>query len=825
MTLRHPRALIGALASLAFASACGDDEPKPAVRDEPAGPPPSWAEAELGTRWVAPGLGEAIVPAAAADLDGDGDDELIYAGRGIAAVDPDGPRLLWAAKFELSPYGSDTLAASGVRVIPSATGDETPDVLAANSDGQVVLIDGADGTIAWSRSDLELDFLLTDIALVDADGDGVRDVFPAHGKRALSGATGADLWSADLWQGATHLAEADLDGDDRGDLLIGLEPPAPIGGIFAAAAEGEEAQLFAIAGDGTELFRFTPEGRTLAVGAADIDGDGIDEAFLANDTAELFAIDASGTQLWRLPVATPDGVVWVIAGFDTDGDGAEELYLSGGDFTNGWFVARVDTDGTLAWLQPVGDQAFDFAFVDGRLLAATGVEDAAAARGRLVALAPDTGAELWDVETERAVRGVTPLRRGAGTELALAMRDSIVRAVDAKDGGPAWSWATGGFATALTAVDLDGDGSDEVVRGDEDGYVTVLDGGGAQLRTWRPDLGFSGLVTGLAAADLDGDGTPEVVVSGDRAFEFDGLIAAAGADGSERWSVRVENPLFGVLAVDLDGDGDDELVAGERAGAGTCAVVAFDGAGKALWKQEVSDSCMTPVLAAGDVDGDGKPEIGYGDTAGSRVALLGADGAVRWSREAAYDTWWLQLRPGALVHGGAAGDTAGHVTLRDGASGDKLVHRQVDPAPSDNEWTVYSGWTVAAAAVPDLDGDGADELAVSSVNGAVLLLDGRSLETRWTRRLEPEGLPGGDAHHAGPVLFVPGTDHAPAYLAVAQSHFVRTDGAIFALDLDGTIVGEQKTAGEAHAIALVRDRERTAVAVAAGLGVHTVEAR
>ena len=162
--------------------------------------------------------------------------------------------------------------------------------------------------------------------------------------------------------------------------------------------------------------------------------------------------------------------------------------------------------------------------------------------------------------------------------------------------------------------------------------------------------------------------------------------------------------------------------------------------------------------------------------------------------------------------------------MRDAATGAELQRRTIAPAPSDTEGTVYDGWTLFAAQVPDVDGDGVDELVLSSVNGAVYLHDGATLEALWSRRLEPEGLPGGEAHHAGPVIFVPETDDSPAFLAVAQSNYVRSEGKVFALDLDGTIVGEIAMHGDAHAIALRKDGARVGVAIAAGLGVEAVEA-
>lgn len=817
---KHPRRLLAGLALLALPGLGCEEEGASRQKQDPL-PPPTWATSALATTAAVPGVGEAFTTVAAADLDGDGDDELIYGGRGLAAIDPDERKLLWSTKFEDLPFSAENAWATGVEAIPSATGDETPDLLVSNSESQLFLVDGATGAVAWSRT-VETDLYVTEIALLDADGDGVRDLFPNHTSTAISGATGDELWTAPLWQHATHLAAAKLDDDARGDLLIGLEPPSVIGGW--SAAEAGDGQLFGMAADGTELFRFTPaEGRTLYVEAVDLDGDGLDEGVLGTDLGEVFAVDRSGTQLWRTSVA-PGGFIDRIAAVDADGDGVEELVVGGGSWDLGYFAARIDADGSVSWLEGASNPVWKLEQHGDSVLVATGNEDLANASGEVFSLSIADGSERWSVETERSIRTFVLAKRGASAELALGLRDAMLRVLDPSTGSEAWTWATGGFVFDVAAADLDGDGADELIRGDDFGYVTVLDRTGKQLRWWRPEVGNAGLITGVVAADLDGDGKPELVATGDRAFQNEmGVVEAIDADGTVRWSVRRADSALDLRAADLDGDGSDELIVAERS-VSECSVTAFDGDGSELWKKSMAE-CMQPAIEVGDVDGDSIPEIAYGAVGDTAVALLSADGSARWQREAEGETAWLALRAGGFVHGGLASATDGFVSVRDAATGDELFRTEFPSSPNgSSESEPFPGWSRFGTLVPDVDGDGVDELAVSSNNGAVYLIDGATGAKRWERRLEPENLPGGEAHHAGPIAWVPGTATGPAYLAVAQSNFVRTDGAIFALDVDGTIVGSAAMPGEGQAIALVHADDRVGALVGAGLGVYAVEA-
>ncbi len=333
----------------------------------------------------------------------------------------------------------------------------------------------------------------------------------------------------------------------------------------------------------------------------------------------------------------------------------------------------------------------------------------------------------------------------------------------------------GGFGIALASVgDLDGDGvSDVAVSGpDEDTQVggpLVIDAGqvhlysgatGAFIRTYaspRPetDAYFGDAI--LPAGDRDGDGTPDFYVPASRetvgGVENVGRVyLLSGATGEEIASFTSPNPSdggefgfdLGRLG-DLTGDGVGEVgvsARGETVDGLALAgrLYAFDGATDALVLTITSPSPLREAGFgytsddAGDVDGDGVPDIvvgapfrdtSAGDLAGLLYIVSGADGsAIRTiaSPNAVtlgfFGRWAAGLGD---VTGDGVPDVAtgangeptqgtylGRAYVISGATGEVAVElRSPDEQPLG-----FFGELVEA--VPDLDGDGLDDLIVSA---------------------------------------------------------------------------------------------------------------
>lgn len=310
-------------------------------------------------------------------------------------------------------------------------------------------------------------------------------------------------------------------------------------------------------------------------------------------------------------------------------------------------------------------------------------------------------------------------------------------------GGGAWSeldFTSGpelrshyGFATAFLD-DLNGDGVPEYlvgaplatngVSGTSDGYAEVLDG--ATRDPIRVHTGTSepGGALGSAVArldDIDGDGVEDYAISeiqGAGSRSRVGLVHAfSGATGATLWVAEGVQPWarFGrqiVRVPDVNGDGIDDLVVNEPEWSrdifaqwiGQIHLLSGADGSRLRSKigKEANDDYGSYIGLIGDVDGDGMEDLG-----------------VYWS--------------------GPAYDTPGYITVYSLATMDRLTLLEGPPTQMFDP----TGWGWAFCGVGDLDGDGADEFAISSQfadngpwyrTGEVSVYRGRTGEKLWTRQ-------------------------------------------------------------------------------------------
>ncbi len=355
--------------------------------------------------------------------------------------------------------------------------------------------------------------------------------------------------------------------------------------------------------------------------------------------------------------------------------------------------------------------------------------DAAPAAGTAVKPEPTAGIEPEALQ-HQLPDAITALEVGDLTgddadEIVAGCADGSLVVFDAA-GTELWSHKFAGKINDVELADLDGDGRADVVCGVEDALLHAFAGDGTGLlhrefETRTASGGGPGHVRALHVADFDGDGQPEIAVacantrcyvvdtlgqvktSDGRAWEWgwrhkasavhsadvtgDGhLELLAGwtygtrwivdfTDTSKRRNTAVPGSIAGcrsITAADLDGDGIDEAIFADGDGQVTVCrkAPAVDRKADVLWSQLIGDDAHERVLAA-DLDGDGAPEIALASRSGF-LALVGADGTVRWARYA--DN---QVTDVALMSAGgrsllARSSLDGSVAVHD-ASGDEVA--------------------------------------------------------------------------------------------------------------------------------------------------------
>ena len=285
----------------------------------------------------------------------------------------------------------------------------------------------------------------------------------------------------------------------------------------------------------------------------------------------------SGTELWRatFPGRATGGMV-----ADLDGDGKLEV------------VAVTADPATLVILSGEGGRVMASARLDAPALGAPAFLDSAEGRGVVLGLEGGTvevrgkGGELVRsvkldtqvttaplvVNTARALLVVIGVEQGLSALTASDLKQ--LGQINTGDDSPRGS---------MTAADLDGDGTSEVVMVTRGGRVALIGTSDGKIR-WVSEGAKD--ADSVALADLDGDGVLDVIAAAGPAFAY----GFSGVDGSLIWRVEEESgrrpPTQGAstwprsLVIALSQTGGAFLVGGDPSRTGLQAVELPKGAVK-----------------------------------------------------------------------------------------------------------------------------------------------------------------------------------------------------------------------------------------------------
>ena len=232
-------------------------------------------------------------------------------------------------------------------------------------------------------------------------------------------------------------------------------------------------------------------------------------------------------------------------------------------------------------------------------------------------------------------------------------------------GGCYTSWCETGWYSSPAVVDLDGDGTKEVIGSAYS--IVALDGetGGLIWRTAsghdrsQPGASNSGRTwPGIVVADVDGDSTAEIVTAHGggyvSVYELDGYFAPG-------WPQQPTggNEVRGLSVSDLDKDGSLEIIAtGAVYGKVNTWVYEHGGQLRPGWPQLADDSgyaygIFNDNAAVGDLDGDGFGELvvpsdvhyicAY-ERDGSQIPANSFYGAKGWGKVGVWENLDVELR-------------------------------------------------------------------------------------------------------------------------------------------------------------------------------------
>lgn len=337
------------------------------------------------------------------------------------------------------------------------------------------------------------------LKIIDLTGDGQDDLF-VQGETALAvlDANGNTLLEQSF---STPLVTTlgQLDGSGAEEMIAAIAPAGLV-------------QVTALRGDGTTLWQRRVDNMDGIARSATIRFDAGTQVVLGDENGQLVALSGTGEELWR-------------------------AQLSSGDYIRGLDEVKINGQRNLA----------------------------AANHDGTVALYDATGQELWDYRLGEDLRRMRVFDLDGDGNGEILIGGDISRLVNLRaDGdGENLDVMLGQAITQIREAEINGDpASREFVVGGKDGGVWAYDTAGTQL--WARSM--SSRVQDITATDVDGDGTNEVIV-GD---ESGNLVAFVGTSGTR---MSIASYPASILRMDVGSLGaSNQLVVADAQGANAVAV-------------------------------------------------------------------------------------------------------------------------------------------------------------------------------------------------------------------------------------------------------------
>lgn len=304
------------------------------------------------------------------------------------------------------------------------------------------------------------------------------------------------------------------------------------------------------------------------------------------------------------------------------------------------------------------------------------------------------------------------------------------------------------------------------------------------------------------AVDLDADGTDEIVAADNDAPVYVSYFAPDGSLRATCYTAPGDSEHVAFAVGDVDGDPGGEVVA---AGSGFTVICDSDGALLAASDLGVDQPALVGI---GELDGDAGPEVAVSGSSGLVVA--NADLSIKWSYGVHSGDWsgsaWYPFSL-ADLNGDGAQEVIVHdqnsLVVLDGGSGAVLASVAL---PDGDDWgSAWHGQPI----VVDVDGDGTAEILVGDIDlvcledgsGAGWVVDGSDRPWPGRDHFPGDRMSDGAIPSPGAPWKTPGENvwqGLPAYGVVARAELgvSITDVCVESCDGDAVVTVEVFNSGQ-----------------------------
>jgi outer membrane protein assembly factor BamB len=602
----------------------------------------------------------------------------------------------------------------------------------------------------------DADLVIRQVVVCDIDGDGNMAVIVASEDRCihvLSCEDGELLWkyATNAWVRCIYAADIDGDGnieilagsgdnylyvlDNHGHLKWRYNAEGKIYSLFATDLNNDGLQEILIGSDAKDIQVIVPDpqggraveekmwhikldNRVLSLFVIDVNKDGRPEILAGSEDKHLYIFDDHGNVLWKYYLGARIYSIYVI---DVNRDGLLEVLVGADD--SSIHVLRVELNGgererILHYYSLLGRPPFseiNLSPTESVLLQAL-TDDATSNKVNYTlqqleaaSLAGDTLqalALLLELRRQRAqlqwcldvgyIRGLSlsDVLNNSKLEIVVGTTQKSISVLDV-DGTECWQYQLGDRVRALRVGDIDNDGEVEVVAVAAGGQVVALSRTGDAIKgSYEPQ----DWITNISIASSDNPETVELVMGSEEKHIF--IYNSAFSQAVE--PILAPQGIYTILASDINRDGVAEIIAG----AVDDNVYIYTREGTLLWTYKTRDRIR--ALAAADIDGDGHQEIIIGSE-DRTVHVVDDQGYLKWryyTPHRVLDVYVVDVnRDGQMEIFLGCGDGCMYVLS---AEGEYLWHYEVNDR-------------VRAVCVADIDRDGVDEVVIGSEDRLYLL--------------------------------------------------------------------------------------------------------